>query len=114
MCIPGDIFWATLPIISGSQIQQGDIPRPVVVCVNSTCCKFSPIVHVVPLTSKMKKRNLPTHVTFSGFGLPKPCTALAEQLMPIDQKFLIRHIGNMAESRVFDDIQKAIKVQLAI
>ncbi|MDD2362171.1 MAG: type II toxin-antitoxin system PemK/MazF family toxin [Oscillospiraceae bacterium] len=114
MCKPGDIYWANLPRIPGSQVQQGGKPRPVVVCVNYACCRFSPIVHVVPLTSKKKKNNLPTHVAVSGFGLPKPCTAMAEQLMPIDQKFLIQHIGNIARTSVYDDIQKAIKIQLAI
>ena len=114
MCKLGDIFWATLPQIPGSHVQQGEKPRPIIICSNNDCCKFSPTIHVIPLTSKMKKRYLPTHVTFSGFGLPEPCMALAEQLMIIDQKFLTQHIGNMAESSVFVDIQKAIKIQLAI
>lgn len=114
MCKPGDIYWANLPHIPGSQTQQGEKPRPIIVCANSACCKYSPTVQIIPLTSKLKKTHLPTHVTFSGFGLPRPCVALVEQLMLIDQKFLIQHIGNMAETSVFDDIQKAIKVQLAI
>ena len=43
---------------------QGGI-RPALISQNSMGCKFSPIINVIPLTSrvdKVKNKNLPTHV----------------------------------------------------
>lgn len=112
MCKQGELYWAKLPHIPGSSVQSG--MRPIIVISNNTCNRYSATISAVPLTSKLKKRNLPTHVIFSGFGLPSQCTALAEQLMTIDQKALAERIGTIEDTDVFQKIKDAVKVQLAI
>ena len=56
----GDIYYAKLDPIVGSE-QNGT--RPVVVIQNNYANKYSPVVLIAPLTSKVKtKPNLPTHI----------------------------------------------------
>lgn len=84
----GDIFFACLPNIEHSHVQQGT--RPVLIISNETGNRFSPTVTIVPLTSKMAKRPLPTHVCFEGCGLTKQSVVLAEQIQTLDKNRLGR------------------------
>ena len=63
----GDIVIADLGETIGSE--QSGI-RPVIVIQNDVGNKFSPTVIVAPLTSKIKKQTMPTHVEIGErFGL---------------------------------------------
>ena len=55
----GDLFYANLSPVLGSE--QGGI-RPVVIIQNDVGNKYSPTVIVAPITSRMYKTKLPTHV----------------------------------------------------
>ena len=57
----GDVFYANLV---GYGCVQGGL-RPVVIISNDTNNKFSNIVQIVPLTSQLKKCDLPVHVYIS-------------------------------------------------
>ena len=55
----GDLYYADLDPTIGSE-QDGF--RPVLVVQNNIGNAHSPTVIIVPLTTKIKKNNLPTHV----------------------------------------------------
>lgn len=106
-----DICEVALPQAQpGSSIQGGT--RPVVIVSNNKCNQHSPVVSIVPLTSK-PKRWLPTHVDLRGFGLTADSTALCEQITSIDRNLITRSIGHITSVRVQDLIDHALRVQIA-
>jgi len=108
-----EIWLADMPTMgSGSHIQQGR--RPVVVVSNNMANTYSPIVTVVPLTTKSRqKKRLPTHTVIYGFGLFGRNLALCEQVTSIDKSRLILLMGYIDNDRVQKRIDKAITVQLS-
>lgn len=72
----GDIYLADLGEHHG-HIQGGT--RPVVVVQNDYGNRFAPTLIVVPLTTEIKKADMPTHyILRHQRGLDKPCMALSE------------------------------------
>ena len=70
----GDIYYADLRPVIGSE--QGGI-RPVLILQNNVGNRHSPTVIAAPITSKMGKPRLPTHVCLNRSGkrlalLPAP------------------------------------------
>lgn len=105
----GEIFYMTF----GSPVeneQQGG--RPCIVVSNETCNKFSPIVTVVPLTTKDKKP-LPTHVLLEVKDLPVHGTILCEQVQSISHLRLSSYVGEVDDC-VMQKIEKALAIQLGI
>ena len=84
-----EIWYAYLPMHKGQKVQGG--ARPVVIVSNDISNEKSGIVTVVPLTSKMKRLDMPTHIQIP-FGA-EGSVVLAEQIMTMDQRFLDRKIG---------------------
>lgn len=105
----GEIFYITFKEQVGSEQQGG---RPVIVVSNEICNKFSPIVTVVPLTTKDKKP-LPTHVELNIEGLPVYGTILCEQVQTVSHYRLGSYVGEVDES-IMHKIEKALCVQLDI
>ena len=105
----GEIFYMTLKEQVGSEQQGG---RPVIVVSNETCNKFSPIVTIVPLTTKDKKP-LPTHVELNVEGLPVYGTILCEQVQSVSQYRLSNYVGEV-DDLIMRKIEKALCVQLDI
>lgn len=110
MCRFGDIYYAQLPIMPGSQVQQGI--RPVLVVSNDKNNMYSPVVTIVPMTSKQCKHSLPTHVAISGYGLLKPSVILGEQIISLDKKFLRERVGTVIDRPMRIKIQRALMTQL--
>lgn len=74
-----------------TQSEQGGI-RPVIVIQNDVGNKFSPTVIVLPITSEIKKENLPTHYVLHKMnknGLDVDSMVLAEQIRVIDKSRLL-------------------------
>ena len=109
----GHIYWANLPY--EENLQSGR--RPVVVTQNNTGNKHGPRVHVVPLTSNVKKAyNLPTHVVLEPSdknGLAKSSVALAEDLRPIPKANLVSWIGKLNKAE-HAQINEAVKLHLGL
>lgn len=112
MCSMGEIYYAALPIIKNSQVQQG--VRPVLVVSNNKANQYSPIITVIPLTSCLTKHYLPTHVTLIGYGLEKPSVLLAEQILSLDKKNLLSKIGVVEDFGTMTKIKRAMSIQLSI
>ncbi len=90
--IRGSIWLADLGKPIGKTSIQKNI-RPVVIVSNEMCNKFSPVITVVPLTTRTKN-NLPTHVTIPiNTGISQTSVALVEQIMPLDTYNLIKEVG---------------------
>lgn len=71
--------------------------RPCVVVQNESGNLFSSTVIVVPVTSKMDRVKLPTHVKISeGYGLEKNSIALCEQLRTVSKTRIGEVCGNVS------------------
>ena len=60
MCRRGDIFWAELGRDADGSLQAGG--RPVLVISNDKANEYSPIITIIPITSKMNKAKLPPQI----------------------------------------------------
>ena len=61
-----EIWFADLPRIDGSHVQQGF--RPILIISNDRANTYSPVIIAIPLTSRLTKRPMPTHVRLQGHG----------------------------------------------
>ena len=105
----GDIYLADLNPVEGSE--QGGI-RPVLVIQNDIGNQYAPTVIVVPMTSKPKKKFLPTHIVLpKDLGLKNDSTLLFEQIRAIDKSRLISYIAPI-NKEIEDEVNKAISVSL--
>jgi mRNA interferase MazF len=87
----GEIYYYDFGRTSGS-IQSG--LRPVVIVQTQSGNKYSPTVIVAPVTSSIKKTNLPFHVYLGlQYGLKKESMLLLEQLQTINKSDLGEYIG---------------------
>lgn len=111
MCVErGEIYMARLYQDGESSLQSGI--RPVLIVSNNKANEFSPVITVLPLTSKLKKRKLPTHVFVEGCGI-RQSIVLVEQIMSLDQSRLIRKMGRL-RPEFNQAIKRAIEIQLSL
>ena len=106
----GEIYYADLSPIVGSE--QGGI-RPVVIIQNDKGNKYSKTVIVAPISKKMTKPPIPTHVIFSSEHLNYVSMILCEQVRTIDKKRLHQWICTLDEATMFK-IDTALKISLGI
>lgn len=109
----GDIYWVDFGITKGSE--QGGI-RPSVVIQNDIGNKFSPTVIVCPISSEIKKKELPTHVLISDYhkyGLKQLSQVMTEQMKVRDKTQLGDYIGTM-DAQVMSRIDKAIEISVNV
>ena len=113
----GQLWLADLGTINGSDdhIKRGI--RPVVIVSNNRANENSPVIHVVPVTTKVRRRSyLPTHVFLNGFhtpGLHSHSAATCEQVQAINTTDLIEYIGKLSRAQMLR-ISLALAVQFAI
>ena len=110
MCKRGDIYMARLSDGEGS-LQQGI--RPVLIISNDKCNEHSPVITIVPFTSR-RKNPLPTHVLIKKCGLTRPSLCLAEQIMSLNKCQLKEKLGSILETEYAEKVDKAIKIQLNV
>lgn len=110
MCRFGDIYMAKLDKDAEGSLQSG--MRPIVVVSNNMANKHSPVISIIPLSGKLKKRNLPTHVFVENCGLPRPSIVLAEQVTALNQSRLGRKIGSIVDTKYEIKVKKALAIQL--
>ena len=109
-----EIWMADLGERSGS-LQSGR--RPVLIVSNDKNNRYSNVLNVIPMTTKMNKRNLPCHVEiydYEKFGLNAPSTIMVEQLTVVDKKDLMFRIGKINDDRILMDICDAMAVQFPV
>ena len=89
-----DIYYADLSKNTVNS-EQGGI-RPVIVIQNDIGNKYSPTLIVLPITSEIKKENMPTHCNLHRSiknGLKVDSMVLAEQIRVIDKSRILDYIG---------------------
>ena len=91
----GDIYWAELPVLENSKIQSGW--RPVLVTSNKFATENAEVIQYMPLTTKIKREDLPVHVVIEPSFLPKKSMIMAEQEGLIDKYRLKEKIGTLSE-----------------
>ena len=109
-----EIWMADLGERSGS-LQSGR--GPVLIVSNDKNNRYSSVLNVIPMTTKMNKRNLPCHVEihdYERFGLNAPSTIMVEQLTVVDKKDLMFRIGKINDDRILMDICDAMAVQFPV
>ena len=104
----GDVFYANLSPVVGSE--QGGM-RPVLVIQNDKGNKYSNTIIIAPISKKMSKPPIPTHVIFSDEALDYVSMILCEQLRTIDKQRLGQCICTLAEDTMLK-VDQAIKVSL--
>lgn len=106
----GDVYYADLSPVVGSE--QGGV-RPVVVVQNDKGNRYSKTIIVAPVSKKMSKPPIPTHVIFSVESLSYVSMILCEQLRTIDKKRLGQWICTLDENTI-ERVDHAIRVSLSL
>lgn len=108
----GEIYLVNLGNGVGS-IQSGFM-RPMIIVSNSLACKYSPVIHAVPMTGQIKKW-MPTHVEISASttGLLRNSTALCEQVQLLPRDVFTSKIG-CCDDYIMNKISDALKVQFQL
>ena len=106
----GEIYYADLSPVVGSE--QGGY-RPVLIVQNNKGNRFSTTVNVAPISSKLTKNHLPTHVLIDEGALEKKSVVLLEQIRTIDKQRLKGCVGKISDE-LMDKVNRAIKTSLDI
>ena len=107
----GDIYYSQLGDNYGHE--QGGV-RPVLIIQNNIGNLHSPTVIVAPITSRIKKATLPTHVYISERAkLEKNSVILLEQIRTIDKTRLKEYLCRLQSDEI-EAVNKAISVSLGV
>lgn len=95
----GDIYFADLDPVIGSE--QGG-KRPVLIIQNDLGNRFSPTVIILPLTSKVGKKPLRTHVPVMPpqGGIARPSIILCEQVRTVEKSRLLAYLGTLPKEKM--------------
>jgi mRNA interferase MazF len=109
----GEVWLADLSGGIGSE--QVGACRPVIVCSNDMGNKFSSIAQVIPITSSMSKKKLPTHVFLDAkkCGFDRDSIALVEQSRIVDQGRLFCKVAEL-DNEIMKEIEKALLISFGI
>lgn len=105
-----EIYYADLSPVVGSE--QGGY-RPVVVLQNNKGNRYSTTIIVAPISSRLTKNPLPTHVTIESNYLEKKSVILLEQIRTIDKQRIREKVG-LIDDKMMQLINQAIKTSLDI
>ena len=114
MCKRGEIFYTNLGDNHISDKQCG--VRPVIVVSNNRANKNSSVITVIPMTSRLNKKPLPTHVLLEkeSSGLDRDSIALAEQITNLDKERLGIKAGEIIDKVTMERLAIAIQIQVGI
>ena len=104
----GDVYYADLAGSVGSE--QGGL-RPVVVIQNDKGNRFSPTLIVAPISSRLTKPPIPTHVILPADSLEKASIVLLEQIRTLDKTRLKNKIGTLSE-KTLKKVDRALLVSV--
>lgn len=107
----GDIYLANLNPFKGSE--QGGT-RPVLVLQNNDGNYFCPTLIVAPMSTKLKKLQIPTHYLITrARGLRAPSIVELEQIKTIDKMRIIDYIGKVSPEQM-RGIEQATQISLGL
>lgn len=106
----GEIYYADLSPSYGSE--QGGL-RPILIVQNDVGNRHAPTTIIAPLTSRLTKKPLPTHVEFTTTYLKDTSVALLEQIRTIDKNRLKQRMG-WVSAEVMTEVDRALKISLGL
>lgn len=108
----GEVWLADLSPTRGTE-QAG--VRPVAVVQTDRANPHSPHTIILPFTTRIRQRLLPSHVLVPAGegGLTQDSVALAEQIRAIDNDRLIRQLGALSDARM-GEVDDALRAILAL
>jgi len=108
----GELWWVSLDPIVGSE--QGG-RRPVLILQNNSVSEFTKTVITIPLTTSLRRSQLPSSVFIAseGTGLTGDSVALCHQIRVIDQSRLQTRIG-VVTPETLQQVANAILFTLGI
>ena len=107
----GEIYYANLSPSQGSE--QGGL-RPTLIIQNNVGNRHAPTTIIAPLTSRLTKRPLPTHVVLNAdCGLSCESVVLCEQIRVIDKSRLSTRLGEV-DSATMERVDAALKISLGL
>jgi len=112
--IRGGIYIVNLPNNGGS-IQHST--RPCVLISNNTCNRFSPVLHVCPISSQtLSKSKLPTHIPMSknNCGLIRDSIALCEQTMLVNKDVINMDQVGFCDEETLLRISRGVAIQFGL
>jgi mRNA interferase MazF len=117
MCLEvkrGEIWIADFSFVpEGVSLQRGN-KRPVAIISNDKCNKFSPVITCVPVTGRMDKKQMITHILIGvECGLDRTSYALCEQIMSLNKKYLLNRVGELNDLTL-DKVEQGLKIQQGI
>lgn len=116
----GEVWFAELGQHPGTSVEEGC--RPVLVISNDTANVKSESVTVIPMTTKMKKYYIPTHVPVPEAILAdtrpenrfRDCMLLAEQITTISRSAFRNCLGRIRDPEKMAEIEAAVLAQMGI
>ena len=110
-----EIWYAKLDRRDGSSVQGGS--RPVLILSNDINNAVSSVVTVLPMTSRPKKLDLPSHTWIEADGIEGFDTGalvLAEQITTIDQSRLVFRMGGLKDKTLITLVENSVDAQLGM
>ncbi len=114
----GDIWFADLGKHPGTSVQSGC--RPVIIVSNDEGNAHSDTINVVPMTSQIKKLNLPCHVRITPDMVSDAhqpfwvSMTLAEQITTISRYSLRTYVGRVEDQKAVAAVDRSIAEQLGL
>ena len=108
----GDIWFVDLGFHPGTSVQDGC--RPVVILSNDMANFHSETLTVVPMTTRLKKAHLPTHVILAG-ECPSMETSmvLGEQLTTVGKPALRSYVGSLSPDKT-REVERSVEAHLGL
>ena len=114
-----EIWFAELGNHYGTSVQSGN--RPVLVISNDMANRNSPIITVIPMSSKLKKLELPVHIPVTWRDCEmlrdeelEESILLVEQITTIDKMVLCNRLCRVTSAKNKQEIEAAVKKQFAM
>jgi len=110
----GEIYLATVKNNIGGSVQT-ICQRPMIIISNHMSLLHSPVIHAIPLSSKVFKKWIPTHVSvpMASSGLLKDSVALCEQVMLLPKEVFSKKIG-VCSNFVINKLEEGLMVQFGL
>lgn len=107
----GQIFYANLE--PGVGAEESGL-RPVLVIQNDAGNKYSRTIIVAPITSQVKRLDLPTHVQLPYVeGMADPAMVMTEHIRSIDKRRVNAYIGEVGEKEM-ERVDDALRSSLGL
>lgn len=85
--------------------------RPAVVLQNDKGNTFSNTTIVAFITSKLKRKDIPTHVVLEGYRLWKPSMLLMEQVATVPKELITKKLDRLRDEDIIR-VERALDISL--